>query len=67
MHSPRSNITLRTANHTASRCGECTQITLETEHQNKSANFCCNTELGSQQSHHTCRDRMEHANGNGAQ
>eukprot|EP00965_Chrysotila_dentata_P174899 5774499-Pleurochrysis_carterae.AAC.1 len=66
MHSPRSNITLHSANHTASRCGGCTQITLETLHQSKSANLCCNQESGSRRSHRTCHGRMERANGNGA-
>eukprot|EP00965_Chrysotila_dentata_P137911 4561454-Pleurochrysis_carterae.AAC.2 len=67
MHSPRSSITLLTANHTATLCAECTQITLENLHQNRSVNFCCSRKLDSRQSHHTCHDRMERANGNGAQ
>eukprot|EP00965_Chrysotila_dentata_P113395 3747872-Pleurochrysis_carterae.AAC.1 len=67
MHSPRSNITLHTANHTESLCAGCTQTMLETVHQNRSANSCCNKELDSRQSHHTRHDRMEHANGNGEQ
>eukprot|EP00965_Chrysotila_dentata_P010074 328274-Pleurochrysis_carterae.AAC.2 len=66
MHSSKSSITLRTANHSASLCAECTQITPEILHQNKPANSCCNKELGSRQSHHTCHDRMERANGNRA-
>eukprot|EP00965_Chrysotila_dentata_P073139 2417236-Pleurochrysis_carterae.AAC.2 len=68
MHSPRSSMTLRTTNHTASLlCIECTQITQETLRQNRSATICCSMDFGTRQSLHTCHDRMERANGNGAQ
>eukprot|EP00965_Chrysotila_dentata_P083351 2749932-Pleurochrysis_carterae.AAC.1 len=67
MHSPQSNTILHTANHTASRCGGCTQITLETLRPSKSVNFCCNKESGSRRCHRTCHVRMERANGNGVQ
>eukprot|EP00965_Chrysotila_dentata_P154618 5109159-Pleurochrysis_carterae.AAC.1 len=59
MHLPRSNITWHTANHTASRCRGCTQITLETLHQSKSANLCCNKESGSRRLHRTCQGRID--------
>eukprot|EP00965_Chrysotila_dentata_P081813 2700667-Pleurochrysis_carterae.AAC.3 len=67
MHSLRSSITLRilqiTPRHYARNAHRKTQGIL---HQNRSVNFYCSRQLGSRQSRHTCRDRMERANGNGA-